>query len=154
MIGFHWIVKGELSGASQPGLYGDWGSDISFLRNQGINFVMSLTEEPLIQENLAQESDFGFYHFPIRDMDAPMPRPAHEAIMVLNKAIARGNKVLIHCKGGVGRTGMIGACYLVTKGYAAEDAITKVRQIHQPYIQTRNQELFVSHFEQFLKNLE
>lgn len=153
MLGFRWIVSGELAGSPQPGLYGDWEDDITYLKKRGIGFVMSLTEEPLIQQELTDEG-FGFYHLPIRDMDAPMPRNAHEALNVLIAKIDAGHKVLIHCKGGVGRTGMIGACYLVTKGYTPQEAIQKVRSVHNAYIQTRNQELFVSNFQLYIDSVE
>jgi len=149
MLGFKWIEGSELAGSPQPGLYGDWDEDIDFLKRRGISFIMSLTEEPLIEER-AKKEGFGFFHFPIRDMDAPMPRDAYGALKVLVDAIKNHNKVLIHCKGGVGRTGMIGACYLVTKGYEPKEAIRRVRTVHNAYIQTRIQEQFVSHFQQFL----
>ncbi|MBV6644662.1 MAG: dual specificity protein phosphatase family protein [Cyclobacteriaceae bacterium] len=148
MLGFKWIVPGELAGSPQPGLYGDWDDDVSFLRNGGINYIMSLTEEPLIQHQ-AEAAGFGFIHFPIRDMDIPMPRDASAAIIKLVKEIESGHTFLIHCKGGVGRTGMMGACYMVSKGISANEAIEKVRAIHPPYIQTKNQEAFVTHFQQF-----
>ncbi len=153
MLGFRWIVANELAGSPQPGLYGDWSEDIPFLKRKGISFVMSLTEEPLVQAQLIDEG-FGFHHFPIRDMDAPMPRTAYDAIKILNDQTKAGNKVLIHCKGGVGRTGMIGACYLVSQGIPPDEAIQKVRSIHNAFIQTRNQELFVGHFEKFLAGQE
>lgn len=151
MLGFRWIVDNELAGSPQPGLYGEWEEDISFLKRKNIEFVLTLTEEPLIQEELKAEG-FDFFHLSIRDMDAPMPRHAHEALNVLVEKIDAGKKALIHCKGGVGRTGMIGAAYLVKRGYSPEEAIQKVRSVHRAFIQTRNQELFVSNFCTFLAN--
>ncbi len=153
MLGFKWIVHDVLAGSPQPGLYGEWEEDIAYLKKRNINFVMSLTEEPLIKELVGKEG-FGFYHLPIRDMDSPMARDAHLAINVLKEQIDAGNRVLIHCKGGVGRTGMIGACYLVSRGVPPEEAVQKVRTIHNAFIQTNNQERFVAHFEQFLAKLD
>lgn len=152
MLGFHWILSNELAGSPQPGLYGDWDEQIQYLKNLGIDYVMSLTEEPLIKDQLKKE-DFGFIHLPIRDMDAPLPRLASPLIHKMKKKINKGHKFLIHCKGGVGRTGMVAACYLVLKGVSAQDAITKVRTIHPPYIQTSIQEKFVIHFEMYEKSL-
>lgn len=153
MLGFRWIINKELAGSPQPGLYGEWEDDIAYLKKHDIGFVMSLTEEPLIEEELLQEG-LEFYHLPIRDMDAPMPRDAYKALIVLLEKIDSGKKALIHCKGGVGRTGMIGACYLVARGYEPTDAIQKVRSVHQAFIQTKNQEKFVSNFKLFISNLE
>lgn len=148
MIGFYWIVKEELAGSSQPGLYGDWDEHISFLRKIGITSIVSLTEEPLIKESVLEEN-FEFYHLPIRDMDCPMPREAYKVVLYLKEAIEEGKKCLLHCKGGVGRTGMIAACYLVARGFNATDAINQVRTINRAYIQTQIQEQFITHFEQY-----
>ncbi|HCX21172.1 MAG: hypothetical protein CMB80_32880 [Flammeovirgaceae bacterium] len=150
MTGFHWIVKDELAGSAQPGLYSDWDKDVAYMKKRGIDYIMSLTERPLIEEDATDEG-FHFYHFPIRDMDSPMPRNAFQAIEFMSEEIKKGHKFLIHCKGGVGRTGLMGACYWITKGLTAEEAITKVRTVHQPYIQTRGQESFIGHFEDFYK---
>ncbi len=146
MIGFNWIAPNELAGSSQPGLYDDWGNDIEFLKDLGIGCIASLIEQPILEKNVKQEG-LQFFHLPIRDMDAPQPKAASELIINLTDEIKEGKKVLIHCKGGVGRTGMIGACYYVSKGLPAKEAIIKVRKINYAYIQTMKQEEFVHHFE-------
>lgn len=153
MLGFRWIIENELAGAAQPGLYGDWDTDIQFLKNRGIDFIFSLTEKPLIEE-LAKKEGFGFAHLSIRDMYSPMPKIAHIAILEMQEHIKKGHKFLIHCKGGVGRTGMIGAAYLILNGMSAEDAIRRVRSVNPGYIQTRNQEQFLFHYEEYIKNYQ
>lgn len=149
MIGFQWLYKDQLAGSAQPGLYGDWDEDILFLKERAITSVISLTEKPLIEKQLKQE-DFDFMHFPIRDMDVPMLRNAHGAILRLAHQIEEGKKCLLHCKGGVGRTGMIAACYLTFIGWSAPDAISEVRAKNHGYIQTKHQEFFVYNFSDFI----
>lgn len=39
-----------------------------------------------------------------------------------------GAVVAIHCEGGLGRTGIVAGCYLVARGYAAEDALLALRK--------------------------
>ncbi|MEL7145931.1 MAG: dual specificity protein phosphatase family protein [Bacteroidota bacterium] len=150
MIGFNWIVAGKVAGSPQPGLYGDWDEQIEYLKRKKIDYVFSLTEEPLIEEEIKQEN-LHFMHLAIRDMDAPMPRHAYAVLKTMKEAIDAGHVFLLHCKGGVGRTGMIAACYLVMDGYPAREAISKVRSIHSAYIQTKVQENFVSHYETYLR---
>lgn len=142
MIGFRWIVKEKLAGSAQPGLYADWEEDLDFLQRRDIGFIMSLTESPDIEEN-AKAAGLGFYHLPIRDMDVPKAEIAVIGIQKLHEAIESGQKALIHCKGGIGRTGMIGACYLVYQGLDGQEAIESVRRLHHTYIQTKRQEIFV-----------
>lgn len=153
MIGFKWIIENEIAGSSQPGLYSEWEDDIVFLKNRGIDYIVSLTEKPLIQE-MAKDAGFGFLHLSIRDMYSPMPRTAHSTILQMHDKIVNGHKLLIHCKGGVGRTGMIGAAYLVYKGLSPEEAIKKVRSVNSSYIQTKNQEQFLTHYASFIRNSE
>jgi len=150
MTGFNWILKGELAGSAQPGLYSEWEDDIRFLKNYGIDYIISLTEKPLIKEP-AIESGFHFHHFPIRDMDFPMPRNAHQALDLIEREIRNGHRFLLHCKGGVGRTGLMCASFLVLRGESANEAIRKVRSVMSTYIQTQGQEMFVHNFERYLK---
>ncbi|MEQ8547009.1 MAG: dual specificity protein phosphatase family protein [Cyclobacteriaceae bacterium] len=150
MLGFNWIVRDVLAGSPQPGLYGDWEEDIEHLKKHNITHIVSLTERPLVEEGLTAEG-FEFEHFPIRDMNIPMPRNAFELISKMVENVNNGKKYLIHCKGGVGRTGMIGACYLVAKGLPADEAIVQVRLVHRPYIQTKIQESFIGHFEEYYR---
>ena len=46
----------------------------------------------------------------------------------------------MHCGAGIGRTGTMIACYLVDKGFSAEEAIQLVRQARPGSIETREQE--------------
>jgi protein-tyrosine phosphatase len=45
----------------------------------------------------------------------------------IRNGLRRGGRVLIHCKAGLGRTGMLAAALLVELGAAPQDAITRVR---------------------------
>ncbi len=47
-----------------------------------------------------------------------------------------GNDVVVHCKGGLGRAGMIAARLLVELGVEPEEAIRSVRQVRKGAIQT------------------
>ncbi len=148
MIGFKWIIENELAGASQPGLYASIDQDLEFLRARRIDYIISLTETNELSRT-ARVADMGYLHFPIRDMDIPMPRDASNAMTKIERIISLGHVPLIHCKAGVGRTGMIAACYMVTKGYETEEAIKYVRSIQPRYIQTLNQQRFVSNFAKY-----
>ena len=61
----------------------------------------------------------------------------------LRRMCASGETVVIHCKGGLGRTGSLAAQLLVDFGADADDAIAAVREARPGAIQTRGQESYV-----------
>jgi protein-tyrosine phosphatase len=54
--------------------------------------------------------------------------------------------VVVHCWGGLGRSGTIAAACLVARGAGAEEAIAAVRAARPGAVQTAAQELFVADF--------
>jgi ADP-ribosyl-[dinitrogen reductase] hydrolase len=67
----------------------------------------------------------------------------------------QGKNVVVHCRGGLGRTGTVAACVLVALGrHTAEDAIETVRKARRGTIQTNEQEGFVRRFEETLRERE
>lgn len=61
----------------------------------------------------------------------------------LRCALSDGRKVLIHCRGGLGRTGMIAGRLLVELGEDPTSAIERVRSARPGAIQTTAQEQHV-----------
>lgn len=54
-----------------------------------------------------------------------------------------GGKVLVHCRGGRGRSGTIAAALLIAGGMAPADAIALVRQSRPAAIETAGQEAWL-----------
>ena len=57
--------------------------------------------------------------------------------------LRRGSSILIHCRGDLGRAGMIAARLLVELGMDARSAIEAVCRVRPGAIETREQELHV-----------
>jgi atypical dual specificity phosphatase len=142
-----WILPGILAGASMPGLRRPLGDDLAELASQGVKLLVTLTENSLAVDG----SEYGLrcLHFPIADMGTTTPRRAAALCEEVERSLERGEAVALHCRAGLGRTGMMLACCLVAKGLDAEEAISKVRRVCSHHIQTRSQELLVHHFAEF-----
>jgi protein-tyrosine phosphatase len=85
--------------------------------------------------------------FPIRDVS--VPKSMEETVKLVNRLVAdahHGRTVVIHCRGGIGRTGLIAASCLVALGRAPDDAIQQIRALRPRSVETREQEEFVSKF--------
>jgi protein-tyrosine phosphatase len=61
----------------------------------------------------------------------------------LRSRLDAGENILIHCRGGVGRSGMVAARLLVEFGVDAETAIARVRAARPGAIETWEQEQWV-----------
>ncbi|KAJ7585347.1 protein-tyrosine phosphatase-like protein [Mycena floridula] len=71
-------------------------------------------------ERLGIDTDMVEYHqFPIRDRSLPESvEYMHRVLDVLRDNQARGRITAVHCRGGIGRTGMVIGCWLVESGLA------------------------------------
>mmetsp|Transcript_29551 Transcript_29551/g.94789 ORF Transcript_29551/g.94789 Transcript_29551/m.94789 type:complete len:530 (-) Transcript_29551:146-1735(-) len=94
-----------------------------------------------------------YYNFSWRDMSTPQISVALDIIKVMDFTIRlQKGKVAVHCHAGLGRTGLVIACYLVYTGkYTAEEAIKQVRTHRHGALQTRQQEKFVFDFDAYLR---
>ena len=66
---------------------------------------------------------------PIRDMRTCVPREMTAIMQAIREAIAAGEKVYVHCWGGIGRTGTVVGCWLVEQGMPPDEALTTVNAL-------------------------
>jgi len=127
--------------------------DIAAYREWGATGVVTLNEAPELQEiglgDLGEQlvaAGFWWRHLPIIDMNVP-DTAFENAWQVegqqLIGSLAAGERIIIHCLAGLGRTGMISARLLVDTGIAPERAVTEVRKVRPRAIQTTAQEEYV-----------
>ncbi|XP_054444059.1 protein tyrosine phosphatase domain-containing protein 1 isoform X4 [Pteronotus mesoamericanus] len=96
------------------------------------------------------EAGIYFYNFGWKDYGVASLTTILDMVKVMTFALQEG-KVAIHCHAGLGRTGVLIACYLVfATRMTADQAIIFVRAKRPNSIQTRGQLLCVREFTQFL----
>lgn len=107
---------------------------VSFFHYLGINTIVCLLETAeMVQHGLQQEGELcqqaglDFVHFPISDSQTPADADAfRELVNGLHERLQAGQNVAIHCRAGIGRTGVLAGCILVKDGIAGDDAIQQV----------------------------
>jgi protein-tyrosine phosphatase len=129
-------------------------ADLETLQRQGVQQVVCLLEDHEfaqwgVADLLAAYHNAGFSvrRDPIRDHSVGSIDAMRETVSWLSETLDGGGSVLVHCVGGLGRSGIVVACYLVAAGLSAEDAIAEVRRTRSPFaIETAEQEEFVRLF--------
>jgi ADP-ribosyl-[dinitrogen reductase] hydrolase len=95
-------------------------------------------------EIAVKRSGIHYYHLPIDDGGIPdlsFEKSWNTSGVQFREELLRGGKILIHCKGGLGRSGMIAARLIVELGAATpNEAIRRVRVARPGAIETREQE--------------
>jgi protein-tyrosine phosphatase len=92
------------------------------------------------------QANLPWKHRPIRDAGVP-DASFEDAWLTAGReargTLMRGGRVLLHCRAGLGRTGMIAAPLLVEVGRTPEEAVAAVRGACSGTIETRAQERHV-----------
>ena len=132
-IDLTWIEPGRLAAFSVWALH-----DLDALERAGIGAIVSLTET--FPPALLGESRFRILHLPVTDMTAPNTAQIDEFVQFVRQAHEDGLAVGVHCLAGLGRTGTMAACYLVSQGMSPDEAIARVRDLRPGSVQTAAQE--------------
>ena len=147
------IGKGELHvmAAPKPRLL---HNHIKYLKMQGITKVLSLLEVNEAESlQLGAESYYcdiegiRFENFPIRDHDVTTIDAIKPVAQRILQEIYDGEKLVVHCFAGIGRTGIVTSAILIENGLSAFEAmnlITEKRQFKVP--ETTEQVQFIEDY--------
>ena len=131
----------------------DLALDVGAIADWGAAAVLTLVEDHELAalkvkglRQAVEAAHMDWVHAPIADVSTP--KDAFETAWVvigegLRDRLRAGFNVVVHCKGGLGRAGMIAARLLVELGISAEEAIARVRRARPGAIETKAQEAHV-----------
>jgi len=136
------IEFGTLSVMAKP-VSGEWvEEEFLGLKRLGVNKVISLLERQEqievglgAEKELCEQNGIEYENFPIPDRGLPKTSLANDFVSRLAKEISQGKHIVIHCRAGIGRTGIIAGGVLVKAGIAPEQAlalISKARGVQVP----------------------
>ena len=164
-------APGRLGMTFAPGMkadttHGEWrwerdlGADLRKLKEGfGTDVLVSVMEEHEYREyeiSALYETDevegIDILRFAIQDMGIPDEAESEQYQVFIEDVVdhlLHEKNVVVHCRGGLGRTGMVAACVLVAlRRHSANEAVDAVREARSGTIQTNKQEEFVGRFEE------
>jgi len=140
---FDWLLPEQLGACVNPSV----GEHAALELESGrVRLLINLHERPDPPEMLRRLNAEPL-HLPVSNSDPPSQDQLDHGVAAIGQALGRGERVAVHCGAGLGRTGTLLAAYLVTQGYGAEDAITRVRAARPGSVETFEQEEAVHEFE-------
>ena len=142
---FSWLIENKLAGSGIPTSI----DEVEWAIKQGVKSIVTIREEPL-DENWIK--DVNYLHILSNDMGVPEFDDLVYAVDFIHRRITSNEPVMVHCLAGMGRTGVILACYLVKhQKMSASEATEKVREERPGSIQSYPQEEIIFRFEKSLK---
>ena len=149
------IGKGELFVMPKPS--SEWlADDVAYYSSMNVSLVLSLMEVGESYEcGLQKEQDvldsFGieFLNFQIKDRGLPNLVSFRKLIGELYEQIRDGANLAVHCRAGIGRSGVVACCLLIEDGtdpQHAIDIVSAARRISIP--DTQEQYDFIIDYKQ------
>jgi ADP-ribosyl-[dinitrogen reductase] hydrolase len=129
----YWVLPGRLLAGEYPG-----GPTpeltrerLSRLLERGIDFFLDLTQPREIDPyDGALPSGIRYLRRSIIDHGTPAdPGEMTEILACLLGALREGRRIYLHCRAGIGRTGMVAGCLLVEQGLPGEDALAELNRL-------------------------
>ncbi|HUF03132.1 MAG TPA: DUF6508 domain-containing protein [Aridibacter sp.] len=138
----------------------DLRTDLKRLRGRyQTTTLVSLIEEHELRElqigglfEMCLNEGIVLIRFPIKDVSLPSsPEQFYRLTDKLADRLREKKRIAVHCKGGLGRTGMTAACIVVAAAGGSikgDEAIRIVRQARKGMVETAEQESFIRSYEE------
>jgi len=144
---FGWHVGEMVAGSARPGRYQDINRDCDTLQEQGIDIIINLCSDPL-DFPPEYSGRFEEFHEPVLDGHPPDPEQLERIISLVRDAAGVGKRVVVHCRGGVGRTATVLIPLIMDMdGLSLEEAVKRLRKAGR-YTQTMDQWEFLKYWAQ------
>jgi ADP-ribosylglycohydrolase len=130
----YWVEPGRFLAGEYPGISRvEPAGRVALLLEAGITSFIDLTGEgELPPYHLEFDRSVVHRRFPIVDHGLPhSPEVMDKVVAAIDADLAAGRRVYVHCRAGIGRTGMAVGCYLIHQGLDGPAALEKLQELWQ-----------------------
>ena len=120
-----------------------WNADVLVTLLEDHEFEMLQVPE---FKSAITNRNFLWRHLPITDGCAPDERLERQWRICgseLREILNRGGRIVVHCRGGLGRAGTVAARLLIELGFEPQEAMQQVRKARHGAIETQQQEEYL-----------
>jgi ADP-ribosylglycohydrolase len=130
----YWVEPGRLLAGEYPGSFtrADTLQRLQSLLRAGVDSFIDLTEEgelPAYRNALGSVSEqrIAYQRLPITDHSVPDVATMSRILDALEAELGAGRRPYVHCRAGIGRTGMTVACFLTRSGLTGPQALERLQ---------------------------
>jgi ADP-ribosylglycohydrolase len=131
----YWVIPGRLLAGKYPGGKTPKEAErrVAAMIEAGIDTFIDLTEaDELPPYDIYLPASAHYLRKPIPDHGVPLhPEQMAEIQAEIDAALKRGRRVYVHCRAGIGRTGITVGCYLIEHGLSADAALIRLNELWQ-----------------------
>ena len=126
-------MPGKLLAGEHPGAAAadDTSARLSRLLGAGVTCFIDLTQpDEIAPYDAGLPASVDYFRIPIPDRSVPSePAQMADILGCVRGALREGRAVYLHCRAGIGRTGMTVGCLLAELGLSGEEALTELNRL-------------------------
>jgi protein-tyrosine phosphatase len=119
---FHWLSEHLALGACFP-----MERAGRLAQDHGITAVVDLRAEACDDETVLKAAGIDLLHLPTPDLEPATYEHLERGVSFVSERVKRGDKVLIHCQHGIGRSALLALCVLVDQGWQPLEALSHAK---------------------------
>ncbi len=122
MIDLHFVAPGLAVGARFPA-----EAAPILAREHGISRVVDVRVEERDDERVLRSHGIRLLHLPTEDTRAISLEKIRHGVRFVSEGLDGGERVLVHCQHGIGRSALLALCVLVDRGDAPLEAMERAK---------------------------
>jgi hypothetical protein len=121
-----WVTGGLAIGGALPA-----GAGPRLARRHAIRGIVDVRSESCDDEVALARAGIELLHLPTPDLGAIEDAAIARGVAWVREALAREQRVLVHCQHGIGRSVMLALCVLVSEHIAPLDALSLIKEARE-----------------------